>query len=165
MGIFCRLIESPQTQQKNEKVKSWPLPSSHREVQQFLRFASYYRRFIKDFAQIARPLHCLTEKTASFQWNKECQDSFDMLRNKLISAPILTFPNYSQQFILIQMQVIQVLVVSSHRCKTERRGLQLMLVDCYLNQSGGTVSPGRSFLWWCISRSISGPTFRAATSY
>ena len=85
---------------KTEKVKSWPLPSSRREVQQFLGFASYYRRFIKDFAQIARPLHRLTEKTASFQWNKECQDSFDMLRNKLISAPILTFPNYSQQFIL-----------------------------------------------------------------
>ena len=51
-------------------------------------------------AQITRPLHRLTEKTASFQWTKECQDSFDTLRNKLVSAPVLTFPDYSKQFIL-----------------------------------------------------------------
>lgn len=61
---------------------------------EFLGFTSYYRRFIKDFAQIARRL---TEKTTAFQLNKECQDSFDTLRNKLI---ILTFSDYSQQFIL-----------------------------------------------------------------
>ena len=52
---------------------------------------------IGDFAQIVQPLHHLTEKTAPFLSTKECQGSFDTLRNKLVSAPILTFP---KQFIL-----------------------------------------------------------------
>ena len=107
---------------KSEKILA--APSSRPQVQQFLGFASYYRRFIRDFAQIARPLHRLMEKTAAFQWNKECQDSLILISFVISSsAPILTFPNYSQQFILIWMQVIQVFVVSSHRCKTERREL------------------------------------------
>ena len=74
---------------KIEKVANWPEPTSTREVQQFLGFASYYRRFIKDFAQIAKPLHRLTERGSSFRWNSECQIAFDMLRKLLTSAPVL----------------------------------------------------------------------------
>ena len=80
-----------------EKVWTWPTPASRQHVQQFLGIATYYRRFIRDFAQIARRL---TEKTVQFQWNKECQDAFDNLRSNLISVPVLTFPDYSKQFIL-----------------------------------------------------------------
>ena len=59
---------------KLEKVANWPTPNSTREIQQFLGFASYNRRFIKVFAQIAKPLHRLTERGEIFHWSCECQD-------------------------------------------------------------------------------------------
>ena len=85
---------------KLSTVASWPQPQSQRDVQQFLGFASYYRRFIKDFAVIARPLHHLTEKTAIFNWTEECEASFQKLRLKLVSPPVLAFPDHSRSFIL-----------------------------------------------------------------
>ena len=83
---------------KTAKVTTWPVPTSRREAQQFLGFASYYRRFIKDFAHLARPLHRLTEKTAPFKWNDECQSSFDRLRECLCSAPVLAYPDFARPF-------------------------------------------------------------------
>ena len=62
--IFAQGVAADPT--KLSKVASWPQPQSQRDVQQFLGFASYYCRFIKDFAVIARPLHRLTEKTVTF---------------------------------------------------------------------------------------------------
>ena len=85
---------------KTDKVSMWPTPSSKRETQRFLGFASYYRRFVKDFAHIARPLHRLTERTASFVWTDECQDTFNQLRQCLCSAPVLAYPDFSRPFIL-----------------------------------------------------------------
>ena len=85
---------------KTERVASWPVPNSKREVQKFLGFAGYYRKFVKDFATIARPLHRLTERTATFSWMSECQKAFDTLRQQLCSAPILAYPDFTRQFIL-----------------------------------------------------------------
>ena len=85
---------------KVEKVANWPIPTCQRDVQCFLGLANYYRRFVKDYANIARPLHRLTEKNAIFKWTEECQQSFDNLRERLISAPILAFPDCSKPFIL-----------------------------------------------------------------
>jgi len=45
-----------------------------------LGLANYYRRFVKDFAKIARPLHRLTEKTAEFKWDTDCQTAFEQIR-------------------------------------------------------------------------------------
>ena len=64
---------------KTEKVISWPLPTTKPEVQQFLGLANYYCRFIKNLSKIAKPLHKLTEKNASFLWTAECQLAFDNL--------------------------------------------------------------------------------------
>jgi transposase InsO family protein len=85
---------------KTEKVAAWPCPTSVTEVQRFLGLASYYRRFIRNFAQIAKPLHRLTEKTQGFQWTEQCDDAFRELKQRLTSAPILAFPDFSQTFIL-----------------------------------------------------------------
>ena len=85
---------------KIEKVASWPTPISTREVQCFLGFASYYRRFIQDFAQIAKPLHRLTERGATFKWSSECQSAFEELRRRLTSAPVLAYPDFTRPFIL-----------------------------------------------------------------
>ena len=57
---------------KTEKVAKWPAPTSKKKVQQFLGLANYYRRFVKDFASIAKLLHHLTERTAKFEWTSEC---------------------------------------------------------------------------------------------
>ena len=85
---------------KTEKVAAWPCPTSVTEVQQFLGLASYYRRFIRNFAEIAKPLHRLTEKAQGFQWTNQCDDAFRELKQRLTSAPILAFPDFSQPFIL-----------------------------------------------------------------
>ena len=85
---------------KIDKVANWPIPSCKREVQQFLGLANYYRRFVADFAKIAKPLHKLTEKTATFTWDDECQTSFERLRSSLVTAPILAFPDLDKPFIL-----------------------------------------------------------------
>ena len=63
-------------------------------------FCSYYRRFVKNFAQIARPLHNLTKKNARFEWFAECQIAFDRLRLELATAPVLQFPKYDSPFIV-----------------------------------------------------------------
>ena len=85
---------------KTSKVKQWPIPSSKVEVQQFLGFSNYYRRFVKDFASIAKPLHQLTEKKSSFCWTNECQVAFDHLKQCLTSAPTLVMANWSSSFII-----------------------------------------------------------------
>ena len=75
--------------EKTSKVATWPAPTCKRDVQQFLGLANYYRRFIKNFAEIAKPLHQLTEKTHSFSWTDQCQVAFDELRCRLTSTPVL----------------------------------------------------------------------------
>ena len=67
--------------QKTELVSSWPTPASKWEVQQFLGLASYYRRFVRDFATIAKPLYQLTEKTTKFKWTSIAQEAFKGLRH------------------------------------------------------------------------------------
>ena len=82
---------------KMEKVATWPVPTSAKEVQQFLGLSSYYRRFGKGFADIARQLH---ELTAVFRWTQECQSAFNTLRTALTSTPVLAYPDYTRPFIL-----------------------------------------------------------------
>ncbi|KAL5475730.1 hypothetical protein EMCRGX_G025580 [Ephydatia muelleri] len=84
--------------EKTATVKAWPTPTSTKEVQQFLGLANYYRRFIKDFAQIAKPLHKLTERTSSFLWTTECKKSFEILLHLLSSPPILSYPDFTKPF-------------------------------------------------------------------
>ena len=77
------------------KVAGWPKPTSTKEVQQFLSFASYYQHFIRDFSQIAKPLHQLTERNYRFKWTPECQRSFEELKYKLT---VLAYPDFSKPF-------------------------------------------------------------------
>ena len=85
---------------KVEKVATWLMPTTTKEVQQFLGFAGYYRRFVSDFAEIARPLYRLTERTSVFRWTDECQAAFEKLRQRLVTAPVLAYPDYSKPFTL-----------------------------------------------------------------
>ncbi len=71
-----------------------------KEVQQFVGFASYYRRFIKNFAETTKPLHRLTERTKSFNWTTECQAASDNLRCQLTTTPVLAYPDFTRDFIV-----------------------------------------------------------------
>eukprot|EP00731_Ephydatia_muelleri_P008358 Em0004g696a len=86
--------------EKVEVIAKWPTPQSKRDVQQFLGLANYYRRFIKDFGVIAKPLNRLTEKNTTFEWSTTCQRAFENLRNCLVEPPVLAYPNYTRDFLL-----------------------------------------------------------------
>jgi hypothetical protein len=66
----------------------------------FLGLASYYWRFVANFAKIASPLHKQACKQEKFQWNQQCQEAFVMLKQRLTTAPVLVFPNFEQPFVL-----------------------------------------------------------------
>jgi len=72
---------------------SWPTPHCLRDVRAFYGLASYYRRFVKDFAAIAQPLSRLTQKNKPFVWTQEAQDSFDKLKSALCATETLVYPH------------------------------------------------------------------------
>lgn len=82
------------------KILQWPPPATVTEVRQFLGMASYYRRFICDFASIAKPLVDLTRKNAEFMWTQTCQCAFDSLKQILIGPEIMGYPTDDGDFIL-----------------------------------------------------------------
>ena len=77
---------------KIEAVKDWPRPKNPTDVRSFVGLASYYRRFVEGFSKIAAPLTELTRKTQKFIWSDKCEDSFQELKRRLISAPVLSLP-------------------------------------------------------------------------
>jgi hypothetical protein len=77
---------------KLEGVSKWPVPENVTETQSFLGFTNFYRRFIQDFADIARPLHELAKKDVAFTWGSEQQRAFRTLKKALTSSPVLMFP-------------------------------------------------------------------------
>ena len=85
---------------KVDKVENWPQPKTSQELQQFLSLASYYCKFIRNFASIVRPLHRLTEKGRPFKWTSEYESAFHELKQRLITAPILIYPDFSRPFSL-----------------------------------------------------------------
>ena len=85
---------------KTRAVSDFPVPKTQKHVRSFLGMANYYRRFIKDFSQVAAPLNALLRKDVKFRWTQGCQNAFDALKSKLISAPILSYPDPTKRFIL-----------------------------------------------------------------
>ena len=83
---------------KIELISKLPSPTNVKTVRQFLGHAGFYRRFIKDFSKIAKPLYKLLEKVAKFVWEKECQESFEELKSHLTTAPIVRAPNWQLPF-------------------------------------------------------------------
>ncbi|KAL0543865.1 hypothetical protein IC582_018970 [Cucumis melo] len=85
---------------KIEAVTGWTRPSTVSEVCSFLGLAGYYRRFVENISRIATPLTQLTRKGAPFVWSKACEDSFQTLKQKLVTAPVLTVPDGSGNFVI-----------------------------------------------------------------
>lgn len=74
---------------KVEAIEGWEAPSNVKEVQAFLGFANFYRRFVKDYSRLAKPLTDLTRKDEPWQWNNPRQKAFDAIRHSLMTAPLL----------------------------------------------------------------------------
>ena len=94
--ISSRGIEVDKT--KIDIISKLPPPTNVKTIRQFLGHAGFYRRFIKDFSKIAKPLYKLLEKDAKFFWEKECQKSFEELKFHLTTAPIVRAPNWQLPF-------------------------------------------------------------------
>nr|GFD40183.1 reverse transcriptase domain-containing protein [Tanacetum cinerariifolium] len=78
---------------KVDIIAKFPHPTTVKGIQSFLGHAVFYRRFIKDFSNIARPMTCLLEKDTPFMFSKECVEAFQTLKRKLTEAPILIAPD------------------------------------------------------------------------
>ncbi|KAL0177380.1 hypothetical protein M9458_026274, partial [Cirrhinus mrigala] len=86
-----------------EKIKAvvdWPSPDSRKPLQRFLGFANFYRRFIRNYSQLAAPLTALTSPRMAFRWSDAAEAAFANLKRRFVSAPILVTPDPSRQFVV-----------------------------------------------------------------
>lgn len=86
--------------EKTEAIQNWPQPTNLTQVKSFLGTCSYYRRFIPNFADLAKPLHKLTMKNERFIWSDNCTKAFQQLKRHLSSTPVLAYPCATGQFLL-----------------------------------------------------------------
>ncbi|GJT35360.1 putative reverse transcriptase domain-containing protein [Tanacetum coccineum] len=98
-----------------ESIKDWTSPKTLTEIHQFLGLAGYYRRFIKGFLKIAKPMTKLTQKNVKFDWTKKGEAAFQLLKQKLCSASILALPGGSENFVVY--------------CDASRKGLGAVLMQ------------------------------------
>lgn len=85
---------------KIQAVIDWPQPTNIKEIRGFLGLTGYYRRFIKHYSLISRPLTLLLRKGTPFVWSSVTQEAFDLLKQALVSAPILALPQFQKPFTL-----------------------------------------------------------------
>ncbi|GJW48214.1 putative reverse transcriptase domain-containing protein [Tanacetum coccineum] len=85
---------------KIESIKDWASPKTPTEIRQFLGLAGYYRRFIEGFSKIAKSMTKLTQKGVKFDWGEKEENAFQLIKQKLCSAPILALPEGSEDFVV-----------------------------------------------------------------
>ncbi|GKA20816.1 putative reverse transcriptase domain-containing protein [Tanacetum coccineum] len=85
---------------KIEAVKNWKDPTTPSEIRSFLGLVGYYRRFIANFSKIAKPLTSLTQKNKKYEWGAEQEEAFQTLKYNLCNAPILSFPDGIEDFVV-----------------------------------------------------------------
>ena len=83
-----------------KSIKKMPAPTTPKEIKQFLGLVGYYRKFIPRFADIARPMTNLTKQYVSLKWTIQYQASFEMLKEALITSPILKYPDPNKAYTL-----------------------------------------------------------------
>ena len=101
IGFLGVVIEPNGIKMEKEKVNgvlSWPEPKNVKDVRKFLGLTNYYRRFIKDFAQVARPINMLMRKDVKWQWGVEQQKAFDKLKRVFTTKPVLAVLDLDKEF-------------------------------------------------------------------
>ena len=87
-------------QDKVQTIQDWPIPNSIKEIQAFLGFANFYRRYICDYSKVAMLLIALMQKNQHFIWTAKADLAFKNLKSKFIQALVLIHPNFEQPFIV-----------------------------------------------------------------
>jgi hypothetical protein len=85
---------------KIDKIKNFPVPTNLTQLRAALGLFSYYRKFIKDFSRMAKPMTLLLRKETPFLWTNKQQIAFDQLKKRLITAPVLKYPDFEQSFVI-----------------------------------------------------------------
>ncbi|GAU51804.1 hypothetical protein TSUD_415920, partial [Trifolium subterraneum] len=117
---------------KVDAVTKWGTPESVSEIRSFLGLAGYYRRFIEGFSKMALPLTLLTRKDQAFVWDEKCEKSFQELKEKLTTAPVLILPDAKESFVVycdasklglggVLMQKGKVVAYASRQLKVHER--------------------------------------------
>ena len=100
VGFLGVIIGEDRVRMEKEKVQGvieWPVPRSVRNVQKFLGLANYYRRFVKNFAKIAKPLHEMTRKETKWSWGEKQQSAFEELKERFTTEPVLVTPDLDKE--------------------------------------------------------------------
>lgn len=84
---------------KIKAISTYHVPTSCKQIKQFLGLVAYYRRFITDFSKISKPLTYLLKKDIVFQWSPQSQESFEIFKQILTSQPLLQYPNFNEPFV------------------------------------------------------------------
>ena len=98
LGVVIGPNRIEMEKEKVNGVLSWPQPKNVKDIRKFLGLANYYRRFIKDFAQVARPINMLTRKDVKWQWGIEQQKAFDELKGMFTTKPVLAALDLDKEF-------------------------------------------------------------------
>ena len=100
---------------KTEAIRAMHPPVNPKQVRTFLRLVGYYRKFIKNFAKIAKPLTMLTQMNIKFEWKETHHSTFMKLKEAIIRAPILRYPDTKNPTLCTQMPPMMPAELSSHR--------------------------------------------------
>lgn len=98
LGYRCTNKGLLPDERKIMAVKEYTRPENKDDIKRFVAFCNYYRRFISNFAEISKPLTDLLSKRVEFIWNQQTENAFQTLRDKLISHPILRYPDFTKEF-------------------------------------------------------------------
>ena len=107
---------------KVSAVTSWPVPETRKQLQCFLGFANFYRRFIRNYSSVAAPLTALTSSKVPFQWSPSTDKAFHTLKTRFTSAPILQMPDPNRQLVVeVDASDVGVGAVLSQRSATDHK--------------------------------------------
>ncbi|GJV84646.1 putative reverse transcriptase domain-containing protein [Tanacetum coccineum] len=134
---------------KVEAITKWPRPTSVTEVRSFLGLAGYYRRFVEGFSRLALPLTKLMRKGEKFVWNEEREKSFEELKQRLVSSPILTLPSGTGGF-----QIYSDASKKGLGCVLMQHGKVIAYAYAYSSSCQLRLLVGASSLLWVLVSSL-----------
>ena len=172
---------------KVQAVRDWQRSNTVTQVRSFRVFCNYYRKFVKNFAEVAKPLYRLTSKRVKFTWEKEHEDAFQLLKTRLLQAPVLACPHFRHPFVIdtdasetplgaVLSQIIdgeerpiafesRVLSKTEINCTTTKRealGIvqSMQMFRLYIYGSQYIVRNDHASLQWLFRQNADGMTFR-----